>query len=144
MAPCSSRSCLCRLLKRVSTWNGALHGRPCHRKIYVCLQAYRSSARKNASKPRWLCMTQVTPPPKQVNRKCAICRDGKMVTSCGMTRTSHCALYLRAHAQSTWTTPTLTLLYITLMATPVCEALQYCIIYIYNIIIYHSCIRCKT
>ena len=29
-----------------------------------------------------------------------------------------------AHAQSTCTTPTLTLLYITLMASPVCEALQ--------------------
>ena len=30
-----------------------------------------------------------------------------------------------AHAPSTWTTPTFSLLYITLMASPVCEALQY-------------------
>ena len=43
-----------------------------------------------------------------------------MVTSCGMTRTSHCALHLGA-----WTTLTLTLLYIALMASPVCEAIQY-------------------
>ena len=37
----------------------------------------------------------------------------------------HSVLCTCAHAQSTWTTPTLTLLYITLMASPVCEALQY-------------------
>ena len=37
----------------------------------------------------------------------------------------HTVLCTCAHAQSTWTTPTLTLLYITLMASPVCKALQY-------------------
>ena len=37
----------------------------------------------------------------------------------------HAVLCTCAHAQSTCTTPTLTLLYVTLMASPVCEALQY-------------------
>ena len=46
-----------------------------------------------------------------------------MVPSCGTKRTSHCALHLHS-ARSTWTTPTLTLLYITRMASPVCKALQ--------------------
>ena len=36
----------------------------------------------------------------------------------------HTVLCTCAHPQSTWTTPTLTLLYIALMASPVCEALQ--------------------
>ena len=43
----------------------------------------------------------------------------------------HTVLCTCGHAQSTWTTPTLTLLYRTLMASPVCEALQY--IYIYTV-----------
>ena len=37
----------------------------------------------------------------------------------------HTVLCTYAHPQSTWTTLTLTLLYIVLMASPVCEALQY-------------------
>ena len=49
---------------------------------------------------------------------------GKMVTSC-VWQEHHTVLCTCAHAQSTWTTPTLTLLYIILMASPVCEALQY-------------------
>ena len=36
----------------------------------------------------------------------------------------HTALCTCAHGQSAWTTPTLTLLYITLMTSPVCEALH--------------------
>ena len=36
----------------------------------------------------------------------------------------HTVLCTCAHAQSTWTTPTLTLLCITLMASPVCDTLQ--------------------
>ena len=46
----------------------------------------------------------------------------------------HTVLCTCARPQSTWTTPTLTLLYIALMASPVCEALQY--IYIYYIYIH--------
>ena len=37
----------------------------------------------------------------------------------------HTVLCIWAHAPSTWTTPTLTLLYIALMASPACEALQH-------------------
>ena len=46
----------------------------------------------------------------------------------------HTVLCTCAHVQSTWTTPTLTQLYRTLIASPVCEALQvyrYTYIYIY-------------
>ena len=63
-----------------------------------------------------------------------------MVTSCGMTRTWHCALHLRA--QSTWTTPTLTLLYITLMASPVCFTIHvYICIYIFPVVVKDSRIQ---
>ena len=68
-------------------------------------------------------------------QKCDKKMCGKIVTSCGMKRTSHCALHVRARARakSTWTTPTLTLLlYIPLMASPKCEALQLPLIFDYQ------------
>ena len=46
----------------------------------------------------------------------------RCVTSCGMKRTSYCALHLRARAKHMNNTNAHTT--ITLMASPVCEALQ--------------------
>jgi aspartate oxidase len=51
------------------------------------------------------------------------CDRSKMVTSCGMTRTSHCGLHLRARAEHMNNTNAHTTI-LTLMASPVCEFLQ--------------------
>ena len=51
----------------------------------------------------------------------------KSLLQAAVWKAHHTVLCTCAHAPSTWTTPTLTLLYITLMASPVCEALQYSI-----------------
>ena len=48
----------------------------------------------------------------------------KDVLQAAVWKAHHTVLCTCAHALSTWATPTLTLLYITLMAPPVCEALQ--------------------
>ena len=59
---------------------------------------------------------------------------GKMVASCGMKRASRCALHLRARAEHMNNTNAHTTINTTinnrLMASPVCEALQYIYIYI--------------